>query len=404
MKINIKYLISVMIVIAPWLSNYKFIVSGVSIGDILIIAAIGISFLFQIKSRSRINSYANKSFRILLFYLLYGIVVSIFVILIGNELSDDLIIKRILKMTLYFCAIFLVIKNSIDFMYFKKIYKKMVYISILAILAQYIGFYVLNIYFEFKLPFLSYSAEAAEQFNYALSRLSSFRPDSIFLEPSHFVYFVFPYVVLTLFDEKTPNILEASLISLAILMSKSSAGLFFLIFIWGCFIAIKILRKNIGIRKKAKYLSLATMSFLIISIIFMNTNLYDSYRRVDLLSNNAAERVWSKVSFGDIYVHSLDGMQLLFGNGLGNYPVPVFVNTINFIVYCSGLLGFFIIAYWLFKTFINANDIGKVMIGCVLMLFSAWYLIYSPIFILYNAIIIHNPKVQLYKNKTRYID
>ena len=342
-----------------------------------------------------LQSY-NNSYRVLLLFYIYAIsVIFILTIFGGSILAYDLVLKRTIKMGLYFTSIGLLIPGRMNFDYFLKVYKLVVYFSCAAIIIQYLAYYFLGTYVVFKLPLLSFSSEAAEQFNYIESRLFSFRPDSIFLEPSHFVYFVIGYIIVCLFSSENspPKIFEAALISMCVLMSKSSSALFFLAIIWLYFVIVLIIKFKISASKKVKIIiSVITVSITVI-LIYLNTDLYESFYRMQFSSNyTTASSVWSKVSIGDIYTHSLEGFEKLFGVGLGNYPTGVFSTTVNFVWYCTGYIGTSIIIYWVIKSFINSNDRGRVMILSSIMLFFAWYLIYSPIFILYNVIIIYSKK------------
>ncbi|MFP7442674.1 hypothetical protein SFC50_03135 [Bacillus infantis] len=391
MKINITKFTSATIALVPWIGNYRFLVSGFSLGELLIIIAL---FLNLIKGEKTSLGTYSKTYRILLLYYIYAILAVFIITLIGNDLNYELVLKRTIKMGLYFIAISLLLPGRINIDYFLKVYKLVVYFSCIAIIIQYLAYYIMGTYVVFKIPFLSFSSDSAEEFNYIDSRLFSFRPDSIFLEPSHFVYYVIGYIIVCLFLSRntSPKILEAALVSVCVLMSKSSFGIFVLVVIWLYFLITQIIKKKISTSKKMKIIiSVITIGFTVI-ILYLNSDLYESFSRLQNSSYTSGSGAWAKASIGDVFTNSLGGFQKLFGVGLGNYPTGVFSTTVNFVFYCTGYIGIIIMSYWALRSFVVSNHIGRVMILCTVMLFFVWYLIYAPIFILYNALIINNKK------------
>ncbi len=393
MKINIKKLTAFIIVILPWIGNYRFFLTGLTLGDVALIVAMLLAIYKTKGIYKTAKGGVNNSYKVLLVYLLYGIFVTLVSLVIGDYLNYGNVAKRSIKLVLYFGTIIFLLPNWLDYSRFSKIYKYFVYVSCFAIVMQYVGYYLGGVYLEFKLPFLSYSNEAVQDFDFVASRLSTFRPDSIFLEPSHFVYYIIGYIPMTLFKytRNTKNIYEAIFISLAVVMAKSSAAIFFLIFIWSFYVVQLLKNRKISIWTKNRLLIvlLITLSFLV--ILITNTNLFEAVDRMMFSSNSGlATSVWSKLDGGDVYNEQLTVLQKITGVGFGNYPRPTFATSINFIIFSTGYIGLFIVCLWVIKSYIQSNNVGKSMIVLSLMLFSAWYLIYSPTFILYCTIIIFN--------------
>lgn len=395
LSINIKNMITFFIVIFPWAGNYRFFFPGFSLGDLFLIIVL-ILYLYNWKGMVTFNNKkVNNSYKILALYILYALFISLISLLIGDIINYVNVIKRSIKMTFYYGMIIFIIPNAFRYDYFIKIYKKVVYISCIAIIIQYLGYYLGGIYINFKIPFLYYNNESLENFNFAASRLSSFRPDSIFLEPSHFVYYITGYIPLVLFNNKRNilNIIEGSLISLMLLMSRSSSAIFLLIVIWFFFIIQVLGNGDFSFAKKIKIISIIFIMLLILFYIFLNTDLFISAQRMMFNHNERlATNVWSKIYGGRSFVEALNPFQKLFGVGLGNYYKPIFTTSINFIIYSTGYIGLFIISIWTVKSYTNSNNIGKVIIIISVILSIEWYLIYAPIFVLYCTLIIYNKK------------
>jgi hypothetical protein len=383
------------VVIFPWSSSYRFVFSGFTLGDFLLILVIFVN-LYSFKGRFVYNNKKlNNSYRVLALYIIYALFITLISLMKGDFVNYVNVMKRSVKMILYFGAIIFIIPNSFNYDYFIKIYKRVVYISCVAIIIQYLGYYLGGVYIDFKIPFLSYSSIAAENFNLAGSRLMNFRPDSIFLEPSYFAYYVIGYLPIVLFNElgKVINILEGIFISLLLLMGKSSTAILLLIFIWS-FYLIKLLEyKEISFSRKNKIFFILFFLLSFVGLILVNTDLFVSIQRMSFSYNDAlASSVWSKLSGGRIFVNQLSSSQKLFGVGLGNYFKPIFTTSINFIIYSTGYIGFLIMFIWVVNSYFKSNNVGKVMTVLSLLLFISWYLIYSTVFILYCSLIIYNKK------------
>ncbi|MDK0557892.1 hypothetical protein P6O24_02180 [Clostridium perfringens] len=395
MNINIKKFSSAIMALFPWLTCYKFIISGLTIGDILLILALGLNFIKDIKRGKLDCTIYRRGWIILIIYYVFATSMVMIISIVGDVFSYSLVAKRTIKMGFYFISIAYLIPRYIDYKYFEKVYKYMVYIACSAIIIQYIGYYFLGTYIQFKIPFLSYSNDMVDQFDFIASRLLNFRPDSIFLEPSHFTYFIIGYIIICLVKDNKPKILEAVIISICGLMSKSSAGIFFICTIWIYFLIKTIGNHGIKIRRKIKILTYSFILISVISGIYFSSDLKESLNRLKFSENSiAANDVWSKINIGDEYTEILDGIQQIVGAGLGNYDKGVFTTTINFVYYCTGLIGSLLIVLWIIISFIQSNDVGRLMLICTCMLFFAWYLIYAPLFILYNVIIINNTKLR----------
>ena len=73
MNINIKKFSSAVLGFFPWLACYKFIISGLTIGDILLIFALGLNFIKDIK-RGKIDcSKYKRGWIILIIYYIFAI-------------------------------------------------------------------------------------------------------------------------------------------------------------------------------------------------------------------------------------------------------------------------------------------------------------------------------------------
>lgn len=392
MNINIVKITSYIIVLLPWLSNYELIipVPGLSLGDALLVGV----FLLNIfkENNLKLTNFKRPQSFLLLFYV-YALIV-VFFILLGNNFYDtSLVVRRTSKMGMYFIIIYSLIPNKTNFNYFYKAYKGIVYFASFAMIIQYVGYYLFGVYLNFKIPFLNYSGDFIEGLDYTAIRLSNFRPDSIFVEPAHFVFFMIGYVAICLFWEKLdkPKIIEASIVSLIILMSISSSSILLLTVVWGYFGILILMKKDFSITKKIGIILFVIILLLIVVYIYANSSLSNSfYRLFDVQSLEDSSNPWRKIFIGSEHLKDLDILEIIFGKGLGNYRTSVFTTSIYFILYSTGLIGSLIILLWLSSNFIMGNSLGKVMIILTVMVFSTWYLIYSAFFVFYNMLIVND--------------
>lgn len=392
MKLNLKKITSATIALLPWLGNYSFLIDKLTLGDFILLMV----FLINVFSNRRlfISNFKNPQKYLLIFYI-YGFIIVCLSFLSNSIFVNSLVINRTIKLGFYIIIIFFMITPELtDFGYFTKYYRIIVYVSCAAILMQYLAFYLGGIYLEFKLPFLTYSSDFAEQFDYTASRLSSFRPDSIFLEPAHFVYYVIGYLPICLFKKYNgkPNIIEATLVTLCILMSVSSTGVFYLISIWCYFLFAFLLKSKISLYKKISTMFIVLIISYAIITIFINTELYTAIARLGRVNSVGAieySNAWDKLILGSEYLFELNDLERIFGIGFGNYRTGIFTTSIYFIIYSTGIIGGVFFLLWILNHYINSNNLGKSMIILTLLLFSSWYLVYSSFFVLFNILILN---------------
>ena len=148
----------------------------------------------------------------------------------------------------------------IDFDALKKYYGWLVFISCFIFVLQVVIAFVTEVHVSGLIPFIPtiYEGMGVDMISF---QEQDVRFSSLFLEPSYFVQFLFPYVVLQLFVDKKHSLRNASLVSSIILLVGSGNGAVLLIIIWG----VWFFCGNIGLRIK---LALVFLGFLGIGLIW----------------------------------------------------------------------------------------------------------------------------------------
>jgi len=216
-----------------------------------------------------------------------------------------------------------------------------------------------------------------------------FRPNSIFFEPAGCAYVLCIEILHLLFKEeqKKSDLYEALFFTFGVVLSVSSTGLIVGSSLWIIYFLVG--RKDSGVVNdrmvKKTTVLLSMICLCIIFMILRNTVLIESFLRLKEYSEQNAG-AWSRLFAGSDLVQSLDGLNLFIGMGLGNLPVA-FINSYNFIIYCSGLVGFTLIIGWLLYLFSQCNLEGKVAVIVVTAMFAMRPLIYAGSLMIYSCII-----------------
>lgn len=222
-----------LIVAFPVLDIYAVGMKGISIGSLLLSAAlvgIGINFLTK-KHSVKWNPYYA--------FFYYGIFISFFTILIHNDFSVSDVIVRLTYFLFYTLLIFMPSKYDFNINYAGKIYMTIGLIAGLFLLLQYICFFGMGYMLVGLIPGmpLNYSITDYSDWidKYNNMYLAVFRPTSFFPEPASFAQFMTPLLVMTLFSKIGENrrLLKAAFISLVMVLSTSTNGIIFSAFAWG---------------------------------------------------------------------------------------------------------------------------------------------------------------------------
>lgn len=231
---------------------------------------------------------------------------------------------------------------------------------------------------------------------------STYRPPSIFVEPSHASYFMVPYLCYVLFCNPSPDIkinkkrfLEAVFVTLGILITTSGQGLTVLAACW----AFWLLRS-------AKKLNLKNIAILITAFILLLYNFDFSYTINRVTTTDELNAVEARQG-GYLLFKTLPDTYKFFGAGFGNYDDHIYYSSFAEILFCTGYIGLFLVLLLFLRPLWKGYMFQKTLaISCVLLMtgggiYTASYLcLYLPL-LLYKE---KDQKCRVPMNKSAYVN
>lgn len=123
--------------------------------------------------------------------------------------------------------------NYVDYKLLKKYYSFLVIFCCSFFIIQEIVAFLSNVHLVGIVSFLPTIYADRDDIDIIDSLANSARHSSLFLEPSYFAQYLFPYIVLMLFEENSRHgIQKAVIVSIIVLFSRSGIGAVLLLIIW----------------------------------------------------------------------------------------------------------------------------------------------------------------------------
>lgn len=354
---------ALLIVLIPYLSQYKMGSSGLDVGTILMVA-----LFLEALTRSRKGEWSW------LLLSVYCVVTTGIAICLGwmTEISLRTSIVRMGKMLVAFYYISLS-KDDIDAYSLKKSYYCM------GDLATYAIFLQVALYMAFNIDL---------KFNHGIQLLPPVtgRPCSIFEEPSQYSSFMFVLLAMTFFSNEQDVYYKGRkiLYSLGILFSTSGQGYVILAVIW----MLYILHRGFVQRKKDALVGMVLL-FLAFLIALRIPIIYKAFSRI---FTNPMVILGRLTGFG--YIKDFTAGQLLIGTGFGNrvtgyFPNggAIYYNGISAIISGSGLIGLALYALICLDYLKKSTLAYRVAILLIWALMFSANLFYAPYMVLFFSII-----------------
>lgn len=361
-KVVEKYF-SFLIVLLPFLYQYKGI-AYISLGELLLLPFILI-FLFENKN---LKFYKKEEY-IFYCYILF----SLFIYLIFDYFNIKSSITLILRMIYYACLI----KVADKHFKWEKVYKfyiKLVVLFSLYLILQFLYYKISNNYLPIYLKYdWIFSPEQRAKDLIQHYKIITFRPSSLFLEPSYYALYCMPFLCVKILknNKLLKEKIELILVIFAIFISKAGSGIIGLFLLISYYIFIKIKKSKIS---KLSYIIIFLLVGLFLLIFFT----------LDLGNENILYRIQKggsikqRVIRGLIIFKELPIFHKIFGVGINNVESYMlknnistpfdeanlnymcsFLQTLNF----SGIIGFTLLLNYLFSIWkkVKNNTILKGM-------------------------------------------
>lgn len=223
---------------------------------------------------------------------------------------------RMLRYLFYVLFLSMYSTSVFDCQYGEKTYRVIAVFASLFLLFQQAVYSMFGRYIPGFFTFLPLDREELlwHATNYENRFAQDPRPRSIFSEPQIFASFVLGYISILLFKENLNKKDKAILfiVSVAVLLSRSTTAIICLVFLWGVFFYKKILKRRVNPT------FLLTLLIIIAALVFVAPKLYSS--RLALGSHSVTGRMES-------YLTLLRGGNLLTSSLIGHGMIDIDTST-----------------------------------------------------------------------------
>lgn len=256
-------------------------------------------------------------------------------------------------------------------------------ISSLIIIFQYMLYFVFSIHVPFIFKSLLSDQNRVLYNNLLETGMHSgyYRPSSIFLEPAHLAQFSVVALIFSLFlkNRKRIHILFPILISISILLSTSSQGIFLAIFIWVSSIVMEYKSpQDLGKR----FLKLFAVTLLVLTL-FATVGIFQTAINRVFTGNFETSAAFGRLS-GFYVLQNEISNKLFFGYGHLSEPNSLYLTGGIVFLYRYGIIGITLFIVFLLYDNRNAGYYNLLLIFTffTLLIVSAIYGLSSMIFYL----------------------
>lgn len=387
-----KKVFSLLIVILPVLAVYISPISGVDLGTFCAI----IFFLIYIIVVKKLYIKRDATFWFIIFYTLIETATVLLFTQIRYSTTNIVILRTIRFVVMVSLFVNFTNDDCIDIRFLIKTLRIVtLFVSIYAITQQVFfqitGYKLINIFGITK---------QGVTFERTLNMYeTTYRPPSIFLEPSSVVYYVVPYLCFCLFEinyEKYFNrktaVIDAVIITSGVLATTSGLGILMVAIAWLIWCYFRLISRN---TKKM----ISIIPIILGAILILNYSGLVKFGISRVISTSSLSAVEARTT-GYNAISKLSFIQKIFGNGFGNYNESLYYTSFADILFCTGIIGIVAVAVFYIKHFIRGNRFQRclVILSIVLMvgggIYSATYLCFYLPLIIYKF----DKDIQLEKN------
>lgn len=322
---------SVFLGVFPFLSVYNIGIESVSIADMVLLILFFAFLLFETLSFT-LNT-KNGILLVLIFLVIYHLL-----------FSEEASITSGLRFGVYLLTL-LLLKNRLSQKLFEKAYLIMICFSTILVLIQFVSFTYFGFVVSNKIIPLGLMDKSFEQLGEYYTEF--YRPNGIFLEPSHHGQLASLGLLLLL---KERNSLGVFFFLLGIVLCGSSAGLaasslILILFSWPYLVALAGFKKGV-------------ISLVVLLMLYFARNKL----------NIAVDRVMGDgLLAGDAFFYRFGGLAINFANfnfldwliGRGRGSEQVYLTSIFYTVNSFGLVGLVLLVRYLF---VNKKEIFLVIL------------------------------------------
>jgi len=349
-------------VLLPVLAIYSSPIRGFDLGTVVVLVfgvCCVLDFLLRNKGRFKISVP-------MVIVMLYTAVITMATIVEANTVyysSESSIIMRTARFILMlFIMLFIATPSYFDYALFEKYLRRVtLFVSIYA-MVQLLFYTVTGL----KLINVFGATKQGVQFESTLEQYEvTYRPPSIFIEPSNVTYYIVPYLAISLFAsfsegklgvrDKRRDLIDAIIISLGVVCTTSGQGAVVLGVVWSLWVIISVFKK--GMAKNIKF-------FPILGVAALYLYNSDSFQyTIGRLNTSGTELSAIDARYaGYLAFDFLSRDTKIFGTGYGNYIEEIYYPSFADIMFCTGIVGLILVLVMYLMFFRKGCTFQKVLV------------------------------------------
>lgn len=194
---------------------------------------------------------------------------------------------------------------------------------------------------------------------------ATYRPPSIFLEPSSVTYYIVPYLCIALFASfsgdifgernRKKDLIDAVIITIGAFCTTSGQGIIAITLAWSIWLLISAFKSS-----QRKNLWFAPLIFGIVIYFYTSGTLDFTLQRMGINSDNM-NAVNARMG-GYLAFEQLSDFTKIMGTGYGNYKENVYYASFADIMFCTGYIGLFLVVTMYLNFFIKGHTFQKIMV------------------------------------------
>lgn len=394
------------ILLLPLLSQYESGIPKLSLGDLALLLAVGAALLYSLRRRCmpKINVRSTTASPFLWFaaYIVCGSMLSSTTQY--HVSMPDLIGSSIRFVFYLFCAC-VMSAMFFDLDYFIRKYRGLVIFATALMVVQTLLFYWKGYVLFGTIPGLKVSNPGYDQDVERRTFASFYRPGSMFLEPSYYAQFVFPYLAYTLFSKnRRQKYLKAMVPTIGCVLSTSGQGIIISSMLW----AARFVDNTLRLKKRS--INLRTVLVLILALLSVlamakTPMLQTSLQRLfgDPYGGSAASRIYRGyaiyqrlkpihkiigVGYGHVRVYlSTEDIRTEYSMGEDTYSE--YMNSIADILVSLGVIGVGLFSWMMIRLWRSTSGFRRACTLTLLLLSAVSAYFTGPGAVMYLSVIMH---------------
>ena len=379
-------------VLLPVLAVYSSPISGFDLGTFVVLG-FGVCCIIDFFLK---NKWRFKVPFPLLIVMLYTVFVTIAAIIESNTVhysSETSIIMRTARFILMLVImLFIATPAYFDYELLEKYLRRVtlfvsIYAMIQLVFFTFTGLKLINVFG---------STKQGIQFEATLEEYeTTYRPPSIFLEPSSVTYYVVPYLVIALFASfsegklgernKRRDLIDAIIITLGVVCTTSGQGAIVIAVVWTLWVVISVFKK--GMAKNIKFFPILGIAAI---YLYKSESVQYTIGRID--TNGSGMSAVDARYAGYVAFDLLSESSKIFGTGYGNYLEEIYYSSFADILFCTGCVGLALVLVMYMIFFYKGCTFQKILVvmSFIVMMgggiYTATYLCFYLPLLLYTFI------------------